>query len=186
MCGAVMRISVFGGSAPQPGQPAYLEAQRMGELLAKAGHEVVTGGYMGVMEAVSRGVTEAGGRAIGVTCQEIEDWRPIDANRWNSEVDCRKTLFDRLDVLIRESDAWLAMPGGPGTLVEISLVWNLLIIHAVPQRPLILVGESWKRIMDVFIREHAFYLPQDDGPMLYYANNADQAMELLKNLLKSE
>ena len=180
-----MRITVFGGSAPQPGQPAYLEAQHLGELLAKAGHEVVTGGYKGVMEAVSRGAAEAGGRVIGVTCQEIEDWRPIDPNQWNSEIDREKTLFDRLDVLIRESDAWLAMPGGPGTLVEISLVWNLLIIHAIQQRPLILVGESWKRIMDVFMAEHGSYLPQGDGPELLFADDADQAMSLLENLLKS-
>jgi predicted Rossmann-fold nucleotide-binding protein len=76
------------------------------------------------------------------------------------------------------------MPGGPGTLVEISLVWNLLIIHAVPQRPLILVGESWKRIMDVFLAEHGSYLLHDDGPELLFANDADQAMNLLKNLLK--
>ena len=181
-----MRITVFGGSAPQPGQAAYLEAQHLGELLAKAGHEVVTGGYMGVMEAVSRGAVEAGGRAIGVTCQEIEDWRPIDPNQWNSEIDREKTLFDRLDVLIRQSDAWLAMPGGPGTLVEISLVWNLLIIHAVPQRPLILVGESWKRILDVFMAEHGIYLPQGDEPHLLFAKDADQAMNLLENLLKHE
>jgi uncharacterized protein (TIGR00730 family) len=181
-----MRITVFGGSAPQPGQPAYMEAQHLGELLAQAGHEVVTGGYMGVMEAVSRGAAEAGGRAIGVTCQEIEDWRPIDPNRWNSEIDREVTLFDRLDVLIRESDAWLAMPGGPGTLVEISLVWNLLIIHAVPQRPLILVGESWKRIMDIFMAEHGSYLLHGDGPELLFAKDADQAMSLLENLLKPE
>jgi uncharacterized protein (TIGR00730 family) len=158
----------------------------MGELLAKAGHEVVTGGYLGVMEAVSRGAAEAGGRAIGVTCKEIEDWRPIDPNRWVTELDQEKTLFDRLDVLIRESDAWLAMPGGPGTLVEISLVWNLLIIHAVPQRPLILVGESWKRVMDVFLKEQASYLPPADEPLLYFADDADQAMELLSKLMKSE
>jgi uncharacterized protein (TIGR00725 family) len=158
----------------------------MGELLAKAGHEVVTGGYLGVMEAVSRGAAEAGGRAIGVTCKEIEDWRPIDPNRWVTELDQEKTLFDRLDVLIRESDAWLAMPGGPGTLVEISLVWNLLIIHAVPQRPLILIGESWRRVMDVFLKEFAFYLPPTDKPLLYFADDADQAMELLSKLMKSE
>ncbi len=101
-------------------------------------------------------------------------------------MDEEKTLFDRLDVLIRESDAWLAMPGGPGTLVEISLVWNLLIIHAVPQRPLILVGESWKRVMDVFMKEHAFYLPPDDEPLLYFADNADQAMQLLSKLMETE
>jgi len=181
-----MRVAVFGGSAPQPGQPAYLEAQYLGELLAKAGHKVVTGGYMGVMEAASRGAAEAGGQVIGVTCKEIENWRPIDPNRWVTELDEEKTLFDRLDVLIRESDAWLAMPGGPGTLVEISLVWNLLIIHAVPQRPLILVGESWKRVMDVFLKEHAFYLPEGDAPLLYFADNADQAMQLLSKLMETE
>ncbi len=71
-----MRVAVFGGSAPQPGQPAYLEAQHLGEMLAKAGHEVVTGGYMGVMEAVSRGAAEAGGHVIGVTCKEIERLAP--------------------------------------------------------------------------------------------------------------
>jgi uncharacterized protein (TIGR00725 family) len=98
-----MRVAVFGGSAPQPGQPAYLEAQYLGEMLAKAGHEVVTGGYLGVMEAVSRGAAEAGGNVIGVTCKEIENWRPIDPNRWVTELDEEKTLFDRLDVLIRES-----------------------------------------------------------------------------------
>jgi hypothetical protein len=179
-------VAVFGGSAPQPGQPAYLEAQRLGELLAKAGHEVVTGGYLGVMEAASRGAAEAGGHVIGVTCREIEGWRPIDANRWVKELDRENTLFERLNVLIRESDAWLAMPGGPGTLVEISLVWNLLIIHAVPQRPLILVGESWKRVMDVFLKEHAFYLPPGEDPLLYFVDNADQAMQLLTKLTETE
>jgi uncharacterized protein (TIGR00730 family) len=181
-----MRVAVFGGSAPQPGQPAYLEAQRLGGLLARAGHEVVTGGYMGVMEAVSRGAAEAGGHVIGVTCQEIEAWRPIDANSWVTDLGREKTLLDRLNVLIRESDAWLAMPGGPGTLVEISLVWNLLIIHAVPQRPLILVGDSWKRVMDVFLKEHAFYLPPDEETLFYFADDANQAMKLLENLLESK
>ncbi|MBN2257128.1 MAG: LOG family protein [Anaerolineaceae bacterium] len=174
-----MKVSVFGGSAPQPGQPAYLEAQQLGELLGKAGHVVVTGGYVGVMEAVSRGASEAGAHVIGVTCQEIEDWRPICANRWVSEIRCEKTLFDRLNVLIRESDAWMALPGGPGTLVEISLVWNLLIIHAVPSRPLILVGQSWKRVMDIFKKEHALYLPESGEQQLIFADSAKQAITLL-------
>jgi predicted Rossmann-fold nucleotide-binding protein len=78
------------------------------------------------------------------------------------------------------------VPGGPGTLVEISLVWNLLIIHAVPRRPLILVGESWKRVMDVFQKEHAFYLPLENDPLMYFADNADQAMLLLSKLTETE
>ena len=68
-------VSVFGGSAPKPGSPAYEEAQRCGALLAQAGWTVATGGYRGVMEAVSRGAHEAGGHVIGVTCTLIENWR---------------------------------------------------------------------------------------------------------------
>jgi uncharacterized protein (TIGR00730 family) len=180
-----MRVAVFGGSAAQPGQPAYQEAFHLGELLARAGHEVVTGGYIGVMEAASRGAAEAGGRVIGVTCREIEDWRRISANPWVGEVRPEATLLDRLNVLIRESDAWLAMPGGPGTLVEISLAWNLLVIQALPKRPLILVGSGWRKVMQVFLREQGQYMTAGDDGLLDYADNADQAMELLQKLLKT-
>ncbi len=146
-----MRVTVFGGSAPKPGETAYQEAQRLGELLVKAGHVVVTGGYMGVMEAASRGASESGGHVIGVTCKDIEHWRPIDPNEWVGELIQQQTLFDRLHVLIHDSDAYLALPGGPGTLVEISLVWNLLIIRKLQDKPLILIGQSWMRIIDVFL-----------------------------------
>ncbi len=179
-----MKVTVFGGSAPKPGETAYLEAQRLGELLVKNEHVVVTGGYMGVMEAASRGAFESGGHVIGVTCKDIEDWRPIDPNQWLSEVIQEKTLFDRLNVLIRDSDAYLALPGGPGTLVEISLVWNLLIIHKLQHKPMILIGSSWKRIIDLFIMEHSQYLPEGDNNLLHFADNADQAVALLAGLTK--
>jgi hypothetical protein len=180
-----MRVAVFGGSAPTPGEPAYQEAQRLGELLAKAGHVVVTGGYMGVMEAASRGASESGGHVIGVTCKDIEQWRPIDPNEWVAELIQQKTLFDRLQTLIHDSDAYLALPGGPGTLVEISLVWNLLIIHALSSKPLILIGQSWNRIMDVFISEHSRYLPPGDEGILHFSKDIDHAVELLAVLTKS-
>lgn len=67
-----MNIAVFGGSQPKEGDPAYAEAYELGSLLAQAGHTVLTGGYIGTMEAVSRGAAEAGGHVIGVTCEEIE------------------------------------------------------------------------------------------------------------------
>ncbi|HWQ84126.1 MAG TPA: hypothetical protein VN363_06135, partial [Anaerolineales bacterium] len=81
-------ITVFGGSQIQPGMPDYLAAQRLGGLLAMAGHCVLTGGYIGAMEAVSRGAAEAGGHVIGVTCAEIEAWRPGKANAWVKEERC--------------------------------------------------------------------------------------------------
>src|SRR5258708_16993147 len=78
----IMKVSVFGGSQPKNGSAAYAEAQELGKLLAERGHVVLTGGYIGTMEAVSRGAAEAGGHVIGVTCEDIERWRAIDPNPW--------------------------------------------------------------------------------------------------------
>ena len=80
-----MKISVFGGSKTPAGSPDYQEALALGRGLAQAGHTVLTGGYRGTMEAVSRGAAEAGGQAIGVTCGEIESWRGVQPNPWLTE-----------------------------------------------------------------------------------------------------
>ena len=80
-----MKVSVFGGSQPKPDSSAYEEARQLGELLARRGHTVLTGGYIGTMEAVSRGAHEADGHVIGVTCAEIERWRSTGANQWVKE-----------------------------------------------------------------------------------------------------
>ncbi|HSG44929.1 MAG TPA: hypothetical protein VLA72_17415, partial [Anaerolineales bacterium] len=77
-----MNISVFGGSQPKEGETAYAEAQELGRLLAQCGHTVLTGGYIGTMEAVSRGASEAGGHVVGVTCDDIQAWRAVSPNQW--------------------------------------------------------------------------------------------------------
>ena len=75
-----MRISVFGGSSPKPGEIAYEQALLLGKLIGEAGYIVLTGGYIGTMEAVSRGTAEAGGHVIGVTCDQIEEQAPPRAS----------------------------------------------------------------------------------------------------------
>ena len=110
-----IRITVFGGSQPKPGEPAYEDALRLGSLIGQAGYTVLTGGYIGTMEAVSRGAAEAGGHVIGVTCDEIEAWRPVKPNPWVTEEMRFPTLHQRLFALIDNCDAALALPGGVGT-----------------------------------------------------------------------
>src|SRR5215831_16801474 len=73
----LMKVSVFGGSQPKEGSLPYAEARELGRMLAEGGHTVLTGGYIGTMEAVSRGAAESGGHVIGVTCEQIEQWRGI-------------------------------------------------------------------------------------------------------------
>ena len=150
--GSRMIVTVFGGSQPKQGSEAYAQAVALGTLLANAGHTVVTGGYMGTMEAVSQGAYNAGGHTIGITCVQIEDWRGTTANAWVKEERKAGTLIERLGELITICDAAIALPGGPGTLTEISLMWNLMIIQALPQKPLILVGDGWQQTLDSFRR----------------------------------
>jgi uncharacterized protein (TIGR00730 family) len=174
-----MNITVFGGAAPRPGEPAYEEAVQLGRLLALAGHTVLTGGYSGTMEAVSRGAAEAGGHVIGVTCEEIERWRPTSANAWVKEEWRMPTLTERLLVLMDRSQAALALPGGAGTLVEISLLWNRMLINAVPARPLILIGPAWRRVFDDMFSLQSSYLSSHDTAALSFASSIAEAAVLL-------
>ena len=148
-----MKISVFGGSQPKEGDAAYEDAYTLGKLLVEAGHMVMTGGYIGTMEAVSRGAYEAGGHVIGVTCTEIENWRDVKPNKWVKEEWRRDTLLERLQLLVVECQAGIALPGGPGTLTEIALMWNLMIVEAIHRRPLVLVGSGWQSVFDQFFTQ---------------------------------
>jgi uncharacterized protein (TIGR00730 family) len=175
-----MKISVFGGSQPQEGSAAYAEAQELGRLLAQRGHTVLTGGYMGTMEAVSRGARELGGRVIGVTCEDIETWRPIKANAWVMEEIRKKTLIERLHSLIHESDAALALPGGAGTLTEITLMWNLMIVESLHRRPLILIGDGWQSVFDQFFKGFHTYMPEHQREILGFAKDVQTAVNMLE------
>lgn len=175
-----MKVSVFGGSQPKAGDTAYAEAMVLGKLLAQHGHTVLTGGYIGTMEAVSRGAFEAGGHVIGVTCEDIELWRPIRANAWVKEEIRKKTLIERLHSLIHESDAALALPGGPGTLTEISLTWNLMIVESLHRRPLILIGDGWQSVFDQFFQRLDAYVPAHQRQILSFAKDVQTAVKMLE------
>ncbi len=176
-----MNITVFGGSQPQPGSPAYAEAYELGKLLAEAGHTVLTGGYIGTMEAVSRGANEAGGHVIGVTCDDIEAWRTVKPNAWVKEERRFATLQERLNELVRACDTAIALPGGPGTLTEVALTWNLMIVHSMPVKPLILTGAGWRSVFERFNAEFPAYIPDNQRNLLHFADDIHQAVHLLTN-----
>ena len=172
-----MNITVFGGAQPKEDSAAYEEARELGKLLARRGHAVLTGGYMGVMEAVSRGASEAGGHVIGVTCIDIEEWRGTKPNQWVKEERRKKSLIERLQGLIEGCDAAIALPGGAGTLAEISLMWNLMIVESLPRRPLTLVGSGWQSTFDQFFKELNTYTPIHQRELLYFAKDVKTAVD---------
>jgi uncharacterized protein (TIGR00730 family) len=174
-----MRVSIFGGSHPAEGSPAYAEAFQLGRDLAKRGWTVLTGGYIGTMEAVSRGAAEAGGHVIGVTCEELERSYGRRVNRWVKEEWKKETLLERLAALTHNCDAALALPGGPGTLTEIALTWNLMIVRGLSPRPLILIGGAWHSVMDEFLRKLGEYIAPEQRELLAFSPSAEQAVQML-------
>lgn len=174
-----MDVTVFGGSQPKEGSAAYEEARLLGSLLAQRGHTVLTGGYMGTMEAVSRGAHEAGGHVIGVTCEEIEAWRPTGPNAWVKEERRMKTLINRIQALIEGCDAALALPGGVGTLTEIMTMWNRMVVESLPRRPLILIGQGWQSTFDQFFNEFDAYVSANQRELLLFAKDVQKAVEML-------
>lgn len=177
--GSIMKIAIFGGSSPLPDSQAYQFAYRLGATLAKSGHTVITGGYMGTMEASSKGAAETGGHVIGITCKEIERWRSQSHNPWVQEEWKLETLQDRMIKLMDSCDAAIALPGGPGTLAEITLMWNRIQIEASPLVPILLVGEEWKKIFSLFYRELNGYITPSSIETLKFVNSIEEIISFL-------
>ncbi len=168
------RIAVFCSSRVIEGDPRYEEAHLVGRLLAEAGFAVCTGGYQGLMEAISRGAREAGGHTIGVTLAAFD---PRPPNRWIVEEIKAPTFAERVQKLIMLGDGYLALAGGMGTLAEVSMAWSYLQIGAVPRRPCVLLGLAWVRLLDAFRRE--LIIAERDYALLQTAATPAEAVALL-------
>src|SRR5579863_6358184 len=171
-------ITVFGSSRPEDGHADYAEALELGRALAAAGFAVCTGGYGGVMEAVSRGARESGGRVIAVTSTFFRS----RANRWVEEETGVATWQERLFELVRLGDGYVACKGGTGTLVELAVVWEMLNKKAMAQRPFVVLGDFWQPILDrvrEVERERVSRWGESSDPLVHQAPNPEEAAQFL-------
>ena len=136
-------ITVFGSSLPKPGEKDYEEAYLVGKKLAVNGFDICSGGAMGIMDAVSKGATDAGAEAIGIT---VSLFNSSTSKYLTNEVKC-DTLFQRLDNLITYGDGFIILPGGTGTLLEVSLVWEMFNKEISEVKPVACLGEMWSKII---------------------------------------
>ena len=141
-------VTIFGSSMPGEETEVYRQAQQLGRLLAEAGLAVCNGGYGGLMEASARGAREARGHTVGVTCAV---W-PSPANRWIAEEVRTASFMERLTTLIERGDAYIVLPGGTGTLAELSLVWEMMNKSSLAKsmggpRPLLVMAPYWQPVI---------------------------------------
>jgi uncharacterized protein (TIGR00725 family) len=148
-------ITIFGPSECKTGEPVYERAHELGSLLADAGFAVVTGGYDGVMEAASKGAHEHGGGTVGVTAN-IYHSRGRMMNEFIKKELRVSSAVDRLMELISLADAYVACGISPGTLVEVTTVWDYFIKGFIEPKPLILLGAEWKPLSDSLFSQSSY------------------------------
>src|SRR5436190_11316050 len=147
------RVSIFGSSRIRRGDPIYEEVKKLSYELAHMGIDIVTGGGPGLMEAANSGAMEGQaesharsfGLAIHLPSEEA-------ANPFVDKVFRHRTFFSRLHHFVRLSSAFIVMPGGIGTALELFMVWQLVQVKHVTAHPVILVGKMWTGLID-WIRE---------------------------------
>ena len=158
-------VAFFGSSTSVPGNPDYDSAYATAAVVAKTGRVVVNGGGPGIMLAATKGAKSVGGKA------NVVYYKPELATDF--EGSAGKNLADkayeeqnyilRTKKLIELSDAFIIFKGGTGTLSEFAMAWGISRLYIGHHKPIILFGDFWKPIMDVFrqnlkIRREELYL----------------------------
>ena len=135
--------TVYGGAMNITDTPEYIDSIEIGKILTESGYVVKNGGYRGIMEAVSKGATESGGKVIGYTCKSFGSTK---GNKYLSANLEKNDIYDRLRGLIEGSELFIVQKGGVGTLAELFLTWD--VIHHMEIKPkVILIGMFWVPIL---------------------------------------
>jgi uncharacterized protein (TIGR00730 family) len=158
-------ISIFGTGRAKANDTVYTLAYKTGMLLAQAGFTIANGGYGGTMLAAAKGAAEAGGKIIGVTCSAFKS---SAANEYISREIVTGSLDERLDTLMKLGQAYVVLPGGTGTLLELAKVWELKNKGFLDtNKPIILIGGFWQPLLDLVASgdaDSSRHIKQVDGP----------------------
>ena len=143
------RVTIFGSARIQPGSPAYDAVKQLAAELTALGCDIVTGGGPGLMQAANEGAASVDPKALGRSVGIRVDL-PFEqhVNSFVGQAYEHRTFFSRLHHFMIVSDAFVVVPGGIGTLLEMSLVWQLLQVRKLYATPLILVGRMWGELVE--------------------------------------
>jgi uncharacterized protein (TIGR00730 family) len=143
------RVTIFGSARAKPGTFVYDEVKRLAEAMAEMGCDIITGGGPGLMQAANEGAAAANApernRSVGI---RVDLPFEQEANPFVEQAFEHKTFFTRLHHFVLTSDAFVVVPGGIGTVLELMMIWQLLQVKHVADTPLILVGNMWARLVD--------------------------------------
>ncbi len=175
-------VTIFGSSRPPDGSQEYKDAELIGERLASEGISVCTGGYRGTMEAVSKGASKSDVKIIGVTSAVFS---PNPNEYVNVQVHTQ-SLYERLEKLVEMGDGYIVLKGGTGTLVELSMVWELMNKNLLSEKPIIAVTEFWRPVVELLGKELAFEGLESRAKYVKIAHDAKEAAEMMIQSLRQQ
>src|SRR3954471_7703270 len=143
------RGNIFGSARLKSGTPAYEAVKQLSAELTEMGCDIVSGGGPGLMQAANEGAhsvaSGASQRSVGI---RVDLPFEQEVNSFVGQVYEHRTFFSRLHHFMIVSDAFVVVPGGIGTLLELSLAWQLLQVRKLYNTPLILVGKMWAELVE--------------------------------------
>jgi uncharacterized protein (TIGR00730 family) len=180
------RVAIFGSSRIQETDAAYQEVKELARKLSYMGCDIVTGGGPGLMRAANEGA-RAGAyhyktRSFGLTILLPMEEQP---NPFLDEVAQHATFFSRLHQFIRLSHAYIVVDGGIGTTLEAMMVWQLLQVKMLKDRPLIFVGPMWHGLRS-FIEQEIIargYASPPDLDVPVWVDTLDDALVVVQAAL---
>jgi uncharacterized protein (TIGR00730 family) len=143
------RVTIFGSARLKPGSFAYDRVKELAAELSRMGCDIMSGGGPGLMQAANEGALsvdpEALQRSVGIRVQLPFEQ---EINPFVGAAYEHQTFFSRLHHFMIISDAFIVVPGGIGTLLELSLAWQLLQVRRLYNTPLIFVDRMWSELVE--------------------------------------
>jgi uncharacterized protein (TIGR00730 family) len=179
------RVTIFGSARAQQGSWVYNEVKHVASALAEMGCDIVTGGCPGLMQAANEGAREVNApernRSVGI---RVDLPFEQDVNPFVQQAFEHQTFFTRLHHFVLASDAFVAVPGGIGTVLEAMLIWQLLQVRHVHDAPLIFVGKMWADLVE-WARKHLLdprltLASPEDLAIPHCLSTADEAIALIR------
>jgi uncharacterized protein (TIGR00730 family) len=179
------RVTIFGSARAKPGTFVYEECKRVAAALAEMGCDIITGGGPGLMQAANEGAVAAGSpernKSVGI---RVDLPFEQESNPFVEQAFEHKTFFSRLHHFVLASDAFVVTPGGVGTVLEMTMIWQLLQVRHMRDTPLILVGKMWREFVGWaranLLNEQLPLINPEDLDIPQCTDTADDAIALLR------
>jgi uncharacterized protein (TIGR00730 family) len=175
-------VSIFGSARSKPGSPYYRLAEEIAYLLVKKGFGIITGGGGGVMEAANKGAHFAGGKSIGLNIRLPFEQIP------NPFIDPDKLIdfnffFVRKVMFMKYAQGYIVLPGGFGTLDEMTEAITLEQTQKTVNFPIVLVGsEYWKGLVQ-WLRDKVLAeknISPEDLEIFQVVDTAEEAVAVIE------